>query len=214
MDQELIRSARINHPRAPTLLAAKRRRQPKPFRRRIHSGHQLSSCLQEAPDSQRGLCRAVPYQHSFVVLLLRAVDMALSVGGLVRLKRQPGCLALRSALVPGASLGISKSSPSPLPAAPGLDLVSSIPLPFLAPVLEKPIRCHVCVIVASRSLGDLTLDVCFLNGSFFLISLFVLTGSLWSPRPKRRGMCGSLRARVPKGLGVSMLIASSDDASP
>ena len=142
MDQELIWSARINRPRAPTLLAAKRR-QPKPFRHRIHSGHQLSSCLQEAPDSQRGLCRTVPYQHSFVVLLLRAVDMALSMGGLVHLKRQPGCLALRSALVPGASLGISKSSPSPLPAAPGLDLVSSIPLPFLAPVLEKPIRCHV-----------------------------------------------------------------------
>lgn len=49
---------------------------------------------------------------------------------------------------------------------------------------------------------------------FFLISLFFLTGSLWSPRPKRRGRCQTLGAHALKGLGVDVLIASFDDISP
>lgn len=103
-----------------------------------------------------------------------------------------------------------------LPVVPGMSLVSRILLSFLAPLPEKPIGCHVHVFSASRSLGDLTLDVHFLNVSFFffLICLFFLTGSLWSPRPKRRGRCQTLWAHALKGLGVDVLIASFDDVSP
>jgi len=61
-------------------MAVKRRRQPKPFCHRNDSVHQLSSCLQDAPDSQCDLCRAVAYQLSFVISLLRAADIALSGG--------------------------------------------------------------------------------------------------------------------------------------
>lgn len=58
------------------------------------------------------------------------------------------------------------------------------------------------------SLGDWASELHFLNESFFLISLFFLTGSLWTPWPKRRGKCHTLGAHAPKDLGVSMTIAS------
>lgn len=61
---------------------------------------------------------------------------------------------------------------------------------------------------AQAGLGDWASDVHFLNESLFLISLSFLTGSLWSPWPKRRGKCQTLGAHAPKDLGVNMTIAS------
>lgn len=68
----------------------KRRGQSKPF----HHAVWISSPL--VPRTPRcGLCGAGGYQHSPLILLLRAADVALSMGGFVHLKKYPGRLELR-----------------------------------------------------------------------------------------------------------------------
>lgn len=56
----------------------------------------------------------------------------------------------------------------------------------------------VCVSTASHTLqsGRKDFQWTFSIRSFFHISIFFLTGSLWSSRPKRRGMCQVLRTRA------------------